>query len=381
MALASSSSVPPVRNRPLSPERLVLARQLRGMTQHALAEELNLSASAVSQFESGAAAPAQDTIQRLSMTLKVSPSFLARGLAVQPRSKPFFRALSRTPAAERDRAASYALLLSELGDMLDRYIEMPPLQVEQLIYAEETTTDEEIERAAMHARATWGVPSGPIADVVGLAEARGVLVAAVGDFDEGMDAFSMRTSKRPVVVLCTGKGIAARRRFDMAHELGHLLLHEDRLADQRRQEQQAHRFASALLMPAEEVRPFLPRGPNDFAALEETSRIWGVSMQAALYRAKHLAILSREQYTRAMRRLSAAGWRTREPVEIGPPERPQLLMRAIATLPEAGSSLAQIAEAFGMPEGRLARMLALPEHHEDNRADVVDLHSIRSTFA
>jgi Zn-dependent peptidase ImmA (M78 family) len=315
------------------------------------------------------------------MMLKVSPSFLARTLDVRPRSKPFFRALSRTPAAKRDRAASYALFLSEIGDMLDRYIEMPQLRVDQLIHADETTSDEEIEEAAMQARAVWGVPSGPIADVVGLAETRGVLVAAVGDFDEGMDAFSMRTSKRPVVVLCTGKGIAARRRFDMAHELGHLLLHEDRLADHRRQEEQAHRFASALLMPADEVRAFLPQRPNDIAALEDTSRTWGVSMQAALYRAKHLAILSQEQDTRAMRRLSAAGWRTREPIEIGPPERPTLLMRAVATLPEADTSLAQIAEAFGMPEGRVARMLALPEHHEDNRADVVDLQSIRSTFA
>jgi len=98
-------------------------------------------------------------------------------------------------------------------------------------------------------------------------------------------------------------------------------------------------------------------------------------MQAALYRAKHLGVLSQEHYTQAMRRLSAAGWRTREPIEIGPPERPRLLARVIATLPQAGTSLGQIAEAFGMPEGRLARMLALPEDHQDARANVVDIRA------
>jgi Zn-dependent peptidase ImmA (M78 family)/transcriptional regulator with XRE-family HTH domain len=367
--------VPTVRHRPLAPDRLVLARHLRRMTQQALAEELCISASAVSQFESGATTPAHDTVERLSMILKVSPSFLGRPLEIRPMSQPFFRALSRTPAAERDRAASYALLLSEIGEMLDRYIEMPPICIDQLMRADETTSDDEIEEAAVRARVTWRVPAGPVADVVNLAEARGVLVAAVGDFDGGMDAFSMRTSKRPVVVLCTGKGVAARRRFDMAHELGHMVLHDDRLTDQRRQEEQAHRFASALLMPADEIRPFLPRRPNDLASLEDTSKTWGVSMQAALYRAKHLGVLSQEHYTQAMRRLSAAGWRTREPIEIGPPERPRLLARAIATLPQAGTSLGQIAEAFGMPEGRLARMLALPEDHQDARANVVDIRA------
>ena len=360
------------------PERLTLARRFRGLTQQALADELHVSASAISQFEAGAATPAPQTIERLTMLLKVSPSFLGRPLGVRPQSKPFFRALSRTPALERDRASSYAVLLSEVGEMLDEYVEMPSVRVEQMVNADLATSDDEVEAVAMEARSRWGVPAGPIADVVNLAEAGGVLVAAVGDFDSGMDAFSMRTSRRPVVVLCTGKGIAARRRFDMAHELGHLVLHRDREADQRRQEEQAHRFASALLMPAHEVGPFLPRRANDLAALEDTAKTWGVSMQAALYRAKDLKILSQDDYTRAMRRLSAAGWRTREPIEIGPPERPRLLLRAVATLPQAGMSLARIAEAFGMPEGRLARMLALPEDHDDARGNVVDLRYLRA---
>lgn len=340
-----------------------------------------MSASAVSQFEGGAAQPAPETVERISMLLKVSPSFLSRPVDVRPRSKAFFRTLTRTKSIERERAASYALLVSEIGEALDSYVEMPVLRVEQLAEADHTTSDQDLEAIAAQARSRWGVPPGPIADMVNLGEAGGVLVTAVGTFDPGMDAFSMRTTKRPVVVLCTGKGIAARRRFDMAHELGHLVLHTDRDADQRHQEKQAHRFASALLMPGNEVAPFLPRRAGDFAALEDTAKTWGVSMQAALYRAKQLEVLSQSDYVRTIRRLSAAGWRTREPIEIGPPERPRLLTRAIATLPHAGTSLGRIAEQFGMPEGRLARMLALPEDHDDARGNVVDLDGARTVFA
>jgi Zn-dependent peptidase ImmA (M78 family)/transcriptional regulator with XRE-family HTH domain len=376
--LASSSSVPRVRTRSFSAERLVLARQLRGLTQVKLAHRLGVSAAAISQFEAGAAVPAAATLERLGVILKVRPAFLARPTEIRPQSRPFFRAVSSTPAADRDRAAAYALVLSEVAASIERHVELPPLQVTSVLDADDATSGGQIETAAAEARTTWGVPPGPIADVINLAEARGIVVAAVGDFNERMDAFSLRTNQRPVVVLCTAKGVAARRRFDMAHELGHMVLHSERLSDPRCQEAQAHRFAAALLMPKGEIEPFLPRNPNDLRALEETSKTWGVSMQAALYRARQLALLAPEHYTKAIRRLSAAGWRRREPIEIGPAERPRLLAQAVVALPDAGVSLAQLAEEFGVAEGRLARMLALPEDSADVHADVVELRPRRS---
>jgi Zn-dependent peptidase ImmA (M78 family)/transcriptional regulator with XRE-family HTH domain len=366
-----------VRPGAVSPERLALARKLRGLTQKELAKKIGVTQAAVSQFESGGAVPSAQTTQAISMSLKVAPTFLTRGLDVRYRSRPFFRALARTAVRERDRAEAYALVVAELVEVLDRYVEMPPIGVDLILRADETTTDDAIELAARRARSAWGIGTEPVPDVINLAEARGVVVVAVGDFDEAVDAFSIRTSKRPVVVLCTGKGVAARRRFDMAHELGHLALHENRLRDQRRQEEQAHRFASAFLMPAGEVEPWLPKSSRDLSALEDASRTWGVSMQAALYRAKQLGIMAPDEFARGMRRLSAAGWRTREPVEIGPPERPTLLQRAIATLPAAGTSLDEIAEGFGVPVGRLTRMLALPETHDGAQHNVVDIRASR----
>lgn len=114
-------------------------------------------------------------------------------------------------------------------------------------------------------------------------------------------------------------------------------------------------------MPADEVDPWLPRGANDLDLLERGSAVWGVSMQALLFRARTLGTLSEDAYRKTMRRMSAAGWRTKEPVEIGPPEVPELLRMAVEALPEAGSSLPEIASSFGVPAARLTRMLRLPE--------------------
>ncbi len=179
-----------------------------------------------------------------------------------------------------------------------------------------------------------------------------------------------------VVVLCSKAGAAARRRFDAAHELGHLLLHERSDGGSKVQEGQAHRFASALLMPAAEIEPWLIRRSDQLDLLEDGSRVWGVSMQALVRRAKDLGILSESQYTRTMRRMSAYGWRTREPIDIGPPERPQMLERVVAALPEAGTSIATVALELGFPRERLLRMLRVPEDASDHvSAEVVRLRS------
>jgi Zn-dependent peptidase ImmA (M78 family) len=142
----------------------------------------------------------------------------------------------------------------------------------------------------------------------------------------------------------------------------------------RFQEQQAHRFAAALLMPAETVDPWLPRRSSQLALLEEGSRIWGVSMQALLYRARVLGRLSEDGFRRTMIRMSGAGWRKQEPVELGPPEAPVLMQQAMDTLPAAGSSIERVAEDLGYPVGRLKRMLNVPD--SDDRSQMGEVVAI-----
>jgi Zn-dependent peptidase ImmA (M78 family) len=114
-------------------------------------------------------------------------------------------------------------------------------------------------------------------------------------------------------------------------------------------------------MPAGAIDPWLPRKSNQLELLEDGSAVWGVSMQALLYRAKTLGHLSEDAHRRTMKRISSIGWRTKEPVEIGPPEVPELLRMAVGALPAAGSSLEEIAASFGLPAQRLRRMLSLTE--------------------
>lgn len=356
--------------RAFQPARLRHARMLRGMQQNELANDLGLTGAAISQFESGAVVPRSETLEQLAMVLGCLPAYFARPLEPGTAAEPFFRRRRASRKRDLGRAAAYAVILSEIASCLERAVELPELRVQLTSRVDDATPILEIERIATEVRDTRGIGEGPLPNMVRLLEAGGVITAAVGTFDR-VDAFSLRMMARPVVVLCSDHGAAARRRFDAAHELGHLLMHETPLHANKVQEDQAQRFAAALLMPAGQIDPWLPRRSNDLAILEEGSRTWGVSMQALLFRARILGAISEDSYRRTQRRMSAAGWRTREPVELGPAEAPELLARAVLTLPEAGSSLEQVADEIGLPRRRVARMLQVPEHADDSTSGQV----------
>ena len=159
-----------------------------------------------------------------------------------------------------------------------------------------------IEEAASATRRHWRLGDGPISNVVLLLENNGTVILRHDLAAEALDAFSMwsREEKTPYIVLNSSKGAAVRSRFDVAHELGHLILHRktpagclNRLELFNVIEQQAHSFASAFLLPettfaADMVSPTL----DAFRALKPK---WRVSIQGMIYRARDLGLLSPEQ--------------------------------------------------------------------------------------
>jgi hypothetical protein len=129
---------------------------------------------------------------------------------------------------------------------------------------------------------------------------------------------------------------ADRRRFSLAHELGHLVLDTAGIpsADEERL---AHRFASAFLVPAAAARRELGvrRSGLALAELEHLKRKYGVSMQAWTRRARDLGIVTEETY-RGWQIIwfRSRGLHVRESAEYEAPETPSrlhlLFVRALA---------------------------------------------------
>jgi Zn-dependent peptidase ImmA (M78 family) len=144
-----------------------------------------------------------------------------------------------------------------------------------------------------------------------------------------VDAFSLPFPDRPVIVLGADKNDRARSRFDAAHELAHLFVHREQIWGVKEVEQQAHYFAAAFLMPADDIAHELPSRP-DWPQLFDLKRKWQVSLAALLMRARMLGTMSENTYLTAIKAASVRGWRRVEPVPLGPPEQPAQLSRLLA---------------------------------------------------
>jgi Zn-dependent peptidase ImmA (M78 family)/transcriptional regulator with XRE-family HTH domain len=354
-----------------SPIRLKIARQLAGLKQIELAEMVGVTPAALSQYEHGLHAPGAPVMQKLAFSLAVPRDFFLSESVPTP-TPAFFRSLRSTPQRERDRAAAYAWLIARVVEALELHVRLPKCDLKLEAPIATAPTPDDIEAAAVLVRQQLGVAPGPVPNVVRLLEAHGAAVATFPEGDARLSAFSQWHGHRPIVVFCLGKEDKARQRFDAAHELAHLSLHAEPEPGNHVLEQQADEFASAFLMPAQDISPFLPRGRVRWDELEQLKRIWGVSLQALLVRSHRLGTITDRSYREAFRHMATSGLLRNEPVALGPPEQPQLLSRAFALLAKRGLSPEDILRTASLPES-LVRAFSYRASSADPPAQVVRL--------
>jgi Zn-dependent peptidase ImmA (M78 family) len=137
-------------------------------------------------------------------------------------------------------------------------------------------------------------------------------------------------------------------RRSAAHELGHLLLHDEAEPGGRQHEHEANRFAAEFLTPGPEIAALLPTR-LDFAHLLEVQRAWGVSVQALLRRSRELDRIGDGLYRKGLATLTRLGWRRDEPTGEYPTEWPAVLAEAVT-----------LGGDHGLTEPALAARLRLP---------------------
>ena len=320
--------------------RLTLARQLAGLRKSDLAGRVDKTPTAVAAWESGAKRPTAATVAQLALSLSVDPGFFA----IRPddvaasSTTPHFRSLRSTSQLARDQAFAYGQLAVDIAGSLERHVEFPDLDLPSFPVASDRSDLDGPEQAARFVRDRWEIGNGPAGHLVRLLETHGILVVFSPFQAASVDAYSFTSRLRPVVVLNPIKRDYYRQRFDVAHELGHLVMHCDADPGGRTVENQAHRFASELLMPAAEIRDLLPSamGGNAWRTFAKLKEQWGVSMQALLFRARQLGQLGDISYRNAMTTISTRGWRRDEPGLVNTIEQPSLLPRALELLVQEG---------------------------------------------
>lgn len=367
------------------PHRLTQAREARGLSGVNLANLIGVSASTISQYEHDASKPNEETLDRLGLALNVPRTFFLRAPLEYPQSRFFYRSMSAATKAARTRAEARFEWLREIVHYFEGYFDLPSLNLPQfdLPSSFRLITDKAIEDCAIACRAHWGLSRGPAPSMIRLLEKNGFVVSCSRLDSEKLDAFSESDSAgRPFVILGIEKESCARSRFDAAHELAHCILH--RGVDQRSLlstrdysliENQAHRFASAFLLPeADFLRDLIAPTLESFAALKER---WKVSIAAMIMRCSELEMLTEQQSEKLWVNLSRRGWKRKEPHdERLLLEQPKLLRQCIDMVLQANvKTRSQIADDLGLPKGDVEELAGLPaDYLTEGFGEIISLH-------
>lgn len=260
-------------------------RAERGLTQAELAESADLSRVSLGKIERGLVEPRSSTLADIARGLRVPLAELVT--PTRPLRGVRFRVAKRVNTREQ--------ILAEVGIWLDAYnwLERELNQVVSFKLRALIKSGADPAKLARQVRTRLDLGEEPIRDICGVLEEAGVKVRQINKATDTFFGLSVSAEgDGPAVVVNTWERISVERWiFTAAHELGHILLHEeayDRSRDQEdpEEEREADRFGGHLLLPAEGFRkewdetsglPFLDR-------VLKVKRMYRVSYKTVLHR-------------------------------------------------------------------------------------------------
>lgn len=331
-----------------NPRMVTLAREAAGLTQHSLAHEVGISQALVSKIEHGLEEPGDSVLQLMSVACGVPVNFFHRDDELLGEGiVDFFHKKRLTLPAKPLRKAHAAANISRLEAIrLMGTLEFTDARPFPSFSIDDYAPDE----AAQAVRATWRVPSGPLPNLVALIEAAAVPVFTIDLGHDKLAAISMPGATGSYVIILNSLLPASAQRYALAHELGHLVMHTGTASEEM--ERDADEFASALLMPAEDVRPEL-RGIR-FRDLGPLKPRWRVSLAALIRQAHRLRMISDRQYRTFNIQLNKLpGGRKHEPGEFDA-EQPRLMQYILNHYQhELGYSLDDLLDLMAITRERL----------------------------
>lgn len=344
-------------NQKFNGKRLKEALLLREKKMTELANETGISKQSLSLYANDANTPPFDNVVKVAKALNLPTDFfMMKDRCSVATGNTYFR--SQATATKKARNAQKIKLeyVAKIYEALLNYIDFPKLNLPVLngfsipddaAEAKSEEACEEIERLAEEVRKYWGIDAGPIDNLQYYLESNGIIVTGFCDVSSDIDAFSQQIEVDGkavfIIALALGTKPIGRLRFDMAHELGHILMHswgddnENISRDEfNAREWQANYFASAFLLPKETFTRSVSAYPSNVDYYNSLKKKWGVSMQAMMFRARTLKIVTDNQFQYMMRIISKNGWRTREPGDVPGNIRDTVFQGAIDLLFDGG---------------------------------------------
>ena len=346
--------------------KIKVARSAAGLSLRALSDAIGnrVSAQAIGKYERDEGIPRSSVLLALADALDVSVDYLLSAEELELEGVDF-RKKAIASAREEAQLEARTIHMVERYLALEDMLNLRSVDWEQPRSAPHPVADlRDAEDAARSVREDWGLGIDPIPKLAELLEERGIKVMSL-DLDDidGLAAKVRRKDRGAARVIVIKKSSwSERKRFSLAHELGHMVLAPEKGIDE---EKAAHRFAGAFLMPVDVLRSEIGvhRSSISIGELMALKERFGVSIQALTYRCKDLGILNQAAFSQLFRIFAERGWRS-------PPYAEPALMEPEQEEPRRFERLcyrALVERVIG--EARAAELLGISVRELDARLD------------
>lgn len=296
-------------------ERLQRARTLAGLSQTALAQQLDLSTDMLKKYEQNSSLPGSDTLLKLAKIFNVQCEFFFRPHTVQLQHCHYLHGELLSPH-DREKLEADSL------EPLERYHELellwprlPIASFKNPLEIPDTICEfDELEVLSSRLRTAWRLGSSPIKNLVAQLENQGILV--ILNHADGYPDFAGLIgycNERPVMVI-SSHWPGEHQRYTLAYLLAHLLL-QGRIDEEITQERACHYFALSLLAPATAFYKKLGASRKQLNAqdLQGLKMEFGLSMLNCNQRAADLGIIDQRIQQKLHAAFHQQGWHKEEP--------------------------------------------------------------------
>ncbi|MBU9789745.1 XRE family transcriptional regulator [Lentilactobacillus sp. G22-6] len=317
-------------------ENVKALRNLCGMSRRNLGKMLSISEQAVGQYENNGIQPEMMNILKLSRFFKVKSSFFFTKPLVDNITNEeaiAYRSADRNSRKNVREGATQIDFASAIIDYCESFLTLKQNVLKQAVALTKKIESsnvldrqEVIEQTASMARDLLKVRSNE--DLLFYVENAGAYVfekklALNAGAYSAWTRFPDGSLKSPFIVLGVVGKSAVRRIFDVAHELGHLILHSDidfnmlDSIDFKRYEYEANQFASAFLLPKPKMKELMrtvrkKSVPDDYLAIKQD---YWVSLTTVEYRGFKLGLVTSEENKRFFANRYKKHYVSREPLD------------------------------------------------------------------
>jgi transcriptional regulator with XRE-family HTH domain len=257
--------------------RLRIARAAAGLSLRGLADAMDglVSAQAIGKYERDEDMPGSRVLIALADALGVSEDYFLSEDEIALEGVDFRKKASSSAREE-------AVLEAQTIHMLERYLALEDLlqlrsvDWEQPRSAPHPVADlRDAEDAARSVREDWGLGNDPIPNLAELLEERGVKVMSL-DLDD-IDGLAARVRRRgrdaARVIVIKRSTWSERKRFNLAHELGHMVMSVTGKLDEEKAAHLGDRLRALGLRVEELTQPSCPARRSSLGSARRCLRL------------------------------------------------------------------------------------------------------------